>query len=84
MLWIEINRNSPAERSSRYTQILKSRKQEVVHHLVLSRYRLDKLRMCVDVIDQTICVLAHLEEVSLLLRWLYLTSAVRALAVHKL
>ena len=30
------NRNTPFERSTGYTQILKSRKKEVIHHLVFA------------------------------------------------
>ena len=35
-------------------------------------------------LDQTVCIFAHFEEICLLLRRLYLTSAVRAFAVHQL
>ena len=40
--------------------------------------------MGVNMLDQTIRIFAHLEEVCLLLRRLYLSPAVRALAVHQL
>ena len=33
---IEVYRNSPFERGSGYSEILKSRKKEVVHHFVLT------------------------------------------------
>ena len=36
MFWIEVYRDSPFEGCSGYTQILKSRKQEVVHHFILT------------------------------------------------
>ena len=36
MLRIKVYRDSPFERGSGHTQILQSRKQEVVHHLILS------------------------------------------------
>ena len=84
MLRIKVDRNAPFEGCSGYTQILQTRQQEVVHHLILSGYRLDKLRMCIDMLDQTVCIFAHLEEISLFLRRLYLTSAVRAFAVYQL
>ena len=84
MLRIEGYRNAPGEGSTGYAQILKTREQEVVHHLILSRYRLNELRMLVDISNQAICVLAHLEEVCLFLCRLYLASTVRALAVYKL
>ena len=82
VLWIEGNRNTPAERGSGYAQILKSWKQEVVHHLVLSGNRLNELWVIVDVLDQTVCVFAHLEEICLFLGWLNLTAAVWTFAVH--
>ena len=36
MLRIKVYRNSPFERGSGYAQILKSRKKEVIHHLVFT------------------------------------------------
>ena len=48
MLIVKINRNSPLKRSSGYAQILKSRKKEVVHHLVLTGFRLNEFRMCLN------------------------------------
>ena len=45
VLRIEGDRDAPGEGGSGYTEILQSRKQEVVHHLVLSGNRLDELRM---------------------------------------
>ena len=84
VLWIEGNRNSPCKGSSGNTQILESRKKEVVHHLVLSAYRLNKFRMVIDMLNQTICILAHFKEVCFFGSLLYRASAVRALSVHKL
>ena len=84
MLRVKIYRNSPAEGGTGNTQILQPRQQEVVHHLILSGYRLDEIRMGVDVINQAVCILAHFEEVCLLLCRLYLTATVRTLAVHQL
>ncbi len=43
VLRIKVYRDSPAEGGSGYTEILQSRKEEVVHHLVLSGNRLDEL-----------------------------------------
>ena len=84
MLRIKVDRNAPFEGSSGYTQILQTRQQEVVHHLVFSGYRLNKLRMCIDMLNQTVCIFAHFKEICLLLCRLYLTSAVRAFAVYQL
>ncbi len=81
---IEIHRNSPSEGGSGHTQILKPRKQEIIHHLIFPRYRLNKFRMCVDMLDKTIRVFAHLEEICLFLRRLYFTPAVRTFTVYKL
>ena len=84
MFRVKIYRNTPAERSTGYTQILQSRKQEVVHHLVLSGYRLDELRMFVDIFDQARSVFAHLEEICFFFRRCTRTSAVRTFSVYQL
>ena len=84
MLVIKINRNSPLEGRSGNTQILKSRKQEVVHHLILAGLRLNKIRMRVDIVNQFRCVLAHFKEVRFLAGTGYRAAAVRAFSVHKL
>ena len=84
VLWIKGYRNTPCKRGSGYTQILQTRKKEVVHHLVLTGYRLNKLRMGVDMLDQTVCVFAHLKEISFFLCRLYFTSTVRTFAVYEL
>ena len=84
VLRIKADRNSPLKGGSGYAEILKSRKQEVVHHLVLSGYRLDELRMLVDVLDELRSVFAHTEEVCLFLCRLYRASAVRAFSVNDL
>ena len=82
VFWIEVYRDSPLEGCSGYTQILKSRKQEVVHHLIFTGYRLNELWMLIDVVDQSVCVFAHLEEICFFFCRLTLTSAVRAFAVY--
>ena len=84
VLRIKADRDSPLEGGSGYAKILKSRKQEVVHHLVLSGYRLDKLRMLVDIFDELRSIFTHTEEICLFLCRLYRTSAVRAFSVNDL
>ena len=84
MLRIKIYRDSPFEGCSGHTEILKTRKKEVVHHLVFTRLRLDEIRMCVDVVDQFVCILAHFEEICLFFSRYTWTSAVRTFAVYKL
>ena len=84
MLFIKCYGNSPFERSPRNAQILEARQQEVVHHLVLARYRLNEFRMCVDILDQSVGVFAHFEEICFFLRGLDFSSAVGTLAVDKL
>ena len=81
---IEIYRNTPFERSTGYTQILQTRQKEVVHHFILTADRLDKFRMCIDMLDQTICIFAHFEEVCFFLCRLTFSATVRAFAVYKL
>ena len=84
MLGIEGNRNSPAERGSGHTQVLKPGQQEIVHHLIFSGDGLNKLRMSVDVLNQPGRILAHAEEIGLLLGRLHLAATVWTLAVHQL
>ena len=84
MFRIEIYRNAPFKGSTGYAQILKSRKKEVVHHLILSGNRLDKFRMGVDMFDQTVRIFAHTEEISFFFCRLYFTAAVRTFAVYQL
>ena len=81
---IEIHRDPPLEGGSGYTQILQSRKQEIVHHLVLTGNRLNEFRMGSDMLNQAVCIFAHLEEIRLFLGRLHLSSAVRTFPVHKL
>ena len=84
MLIIKVYRDPPLEGGSGNTQILQARKQEVVHHFILSGYRLYKFRMAVNMLDQSVSIFAHSEKICLFLCRLYLSSAVRTFAVHKL
>ena len=84
MLRIEIHRDTPFKGGTGYTEILQTRKQEVVHHLILSGNRLNEFRMLVDMVDQAVSVFTHTEEISLFLGRLHLAAAVRTLAVHQL
>ena len=82
MLRIKGYRNAPGKGGSGYAQILQSWKQEVVHHLIFPGYRLNKLRMLINISNQAIRILAHFEEIRLFLCRLNLPAAVRALAVY--
>ena len=84
VLRVEVHRDAPLEAGAGHAEILQPRQQEVVHHLVLSGDGLDELRMTVDVLDQTVRILTHTEEVSLLLCRPAFAPAVRTLAVHQL
>ena len=46
--------------------------------------RLDELRVLIDIIDESLRIFAHTEEICLFLRRLYRASAVRAFAVYDL
>ena len=84
MFRIKVYRYTPAEGSTGYTQILQSRKQEVVHHLVLSGYRLDELRMFINIFDQARSVFTHFKEICFFFCRCTRTSAVRTFSVYQL
>ena len=85
MIRIKIHRNAPFEAGAGNAQILKARKKEVVHHLVLAGLRLNELRMRIDMIDQALCILLHAEEIRILILLMHGSAADRALvAVHNL
>ena len=80
----KVDRNSPVKAGARHAEILQTRLQEIIHHLVLSGDGLNKLRMLFNVLNQAIRILAHAEKVGLLRSRLHLSAASRALAVDKL
>ena len=84
MFRVKVYRNTPAEGSTGYTQILQSGKQEVVHHLVLSGYRLDELRMFVNIFNQARSVFTHFKEICFFFCRCTRTSAVRTFSVYQL
>ena len=84
MARVKVYRNTPAERGAGNTQVLKSRLEEVVYHLVLAALRLNELGVLLDVLHQAVGVLAHAEEVCLLLSVYTRAAAVRAAAVLQL
>ena len=84
MFRIEVYRDSPFKGCSGYAEILKSRKKEVVHHLVLTGFRLDEIRVCVDVVDEFVSVFAHFEEICFFFCRYAWAAAVRAFAVYEL
>ena len=84
MLLIKSNRNPPFKRSTRHAQILQARKQEIIHHLIFPGYGLNKLRMRIDMRNQTIRIFTHLKKVGFLFSRLHLATAVGTFSVHKL
>ncbi len=78
MTRIKIHRDPPLEARSRHTQVLQAGKQEIIHHLIPAGDRLDKLRVGVDIVDELRCILAHPEEIGLLLLRMHLPAAHRA------
>ena len=84
MFRVEVYRDSPFERCSGYTEVLKSREKEVVHHFVLTGFRLDEIRVGVDIVNQFVSVFAHFEEVCFFFCRYTWAAAVRAFAVYKL
>ncbi len=84
MFRIKVYRNSPFKRSPGHTQILQPRKEEVIHHLIFTRHRLDKLRMGIDMFNQPVCIFAHFKEISFFFCRLYFPAAVRTFTIYKL
>ena len=82
MVRIEVNRNAPLERGTGNAQILQARLQEVVEHFIAAALRLNEFRMILNVLDQTRRILAHAEEIRLLLHRLQFTAADRALSIR--
>ena len=79
---IEIHGDSPAERGSGNAEILQAalNLKEVIYHFFLSGFRLNELRVCLNVSHKLVSILAHLEEVSLFLCSLYSSATVGAFA----
>ena len=82
MFWVKINWNTPFERSTGYTQILQTWKQEVVHHLVLTGYWLNKFWVSIDMVNQSLCIFAHFEEICFFFCWCTWTSAVWTFSIN--
>ena len=84
MLRIEGYGDTPGERGTGYAEILQTWKQEVIHHFVFTGYRLDEFRMGINVIDQSVGVFAHFEEICLFFCRCHRSAAVRTFSVHQL
>ena len=84
MLRIKINWNTPLKGCSRNTKILKTWFQEVIDHFILSTFRLNKMRMIFNILDQTIRILTHLKEICFFLCRGYFTATVRTFAIYQL
>ena len=83
MLWIVRNRDAPVEGSTRDTQILHALLNER-NHFVASRLRNKEIRICSEELKQSVCILAHSEEISFFACLFYRSSAVRAASVDQL
>ena len=81
MVGIEIDLDPPLERAPGDAQILQSRQEEIVHHLILPRHGLDEFRLRVDIVDQAVRVFAHLKEIRFLRHGLDRPSADGAVAL---
>ena len=84
VLIVKSNGDSPFERGSGNAEILKSRLEEVVDHLLFAGFGLNELGVVLDMLHQSVNVLCHLEEISLFLSLLNGSAAVGTLAVHRL
>ena len=83
MAGVEVHGDAPLEAGAGNAQILQTRLDEVVHHLVDAGAGLQEVGVLQQVLH-LIGVLAQTEEVGLLLGIVYLAAAVGALAVHQL
>ena len=83
MARIKIHRDSPGKAGPGDTQVLQSRLNEVVYHLVDPAAGLQKVGVFQKVPDP-VGILGQTEEVGLLLRVLHIPTAVGAFAVHQL
>ena len=81
MLRIKINWNTPFKGCSRNTKILKTWFQEVIDHFILSTFRLNEMRMIFNILDQTIRILTHLEEICFFLHFLQFTTTDRTFTI---
>ena len=84
VLIVKIHGNTPLKRGTGNAKVLKPCLKEVVYHFLFSGFGRDKVGVAFDMIDKTLCILVHIEEVRLLTRSLHGTSAVGALAVNSL
>ena len=84
VLGVEVHRDAPLYGGAGHAQVLEPGQQEVVHHLVAAGDRLDKVGVGIYMVDEPLGVVAHLEEVGLLLLLSGLPAAVGALAVYEL
>ncbi len=81
---VKVHGNPPLKRCPGHTQVLQSRQQEIVHHLIFTRHRLNKFRMLVDMSDEPVRIFAHTEKIGLFPGRFHLPAAVRTFAVHQL
>ena len=81
VLVVKIDRNAPLEGGSGNAEVLQAGQEEVVHHFRFALRRLNEFRVLIDVVDEAVCILAHLEEVRFFLCGLYRAVAVRTAAV---
>ena len=84
VLGIEPDGDTPGEGGARDAQVLQAGLQEVVDHLVLAREGQDERGVLLVILQQAVGILAHAEEVRLLLGGLHLPPAVGAFAVFEL
>lgn len=77
VLRIARNLDSPVKCAAGNAQILQTRLEEVVDHLVAAGFRLDEIRIGFDVLQQSVLILGQAEEVVLLPHFFDLTPTVR-------
>ena len=83
VFFVNRNRDSPVEGGTGNTKIF----QTLLHkgnHFISARFRLQKIRIVPEIIQQRIAVLGQTEEVRIFAHLLHFTTAVRALAVYQL
>ena len=80
MLLINRHRNAPIKGSTGNTQVIQPLLDEV-YHFIATRYRLNEVRVILNVFQNTVSIFGHLEEISFFSNFLYRTTTIRTTTI---